>query len=182
VLPVLPADRTEYVFTDVSPWFTSRAAERFRDHPFVGYRRYDVERSPESQGIEAGRFDLVIAANVLHVVADLRAALATVSRLLAPGGVLLVLEATRPLAWVDLIFGLTEGWWRFADHDVRARHPLVSAETWARLLAQSGAADVATVEAARDDVELLSRQAIVLAQRGLAPVTDANGLGRVRRW
>ncbi|MCU1502351.1 MAG: hypothetical protein JWM12_1705, partial [Ilumatobacteraceae bacterium] len=49
VLPALPADRTAYVFTDVSDFFLARAAERFAAFPFVRYARFDIERPPADQ-------------------------------------------------------------------------------------------------------------------------------------
>ena len=60
------------MFTDVSPVFTARAAERFRDRPFVRTRPLDLERDPLDQGFAARSFDLVIAANVVHATRDIR--------------------------------------------------------------------------------------------------------------
>src|SRR5205085_5444328 len=115
VLPALPAARTKYVFSDLSPLFLARAQERMADYPFVDYRILDIERAPDAQGFDSDGFDLVIAANVLHATRDLGETLANVRRLVRPGGELLLLEGTRPQRWIDLTFGLTDGWWRFAD-------------------------------------------------------------------
>ena len=82
----MPAERTDYLFTDVSPVFTARAAERFRDRPFLRTRPLDLERDPLDQGLEARSFDVVIAANVVHATRDVRRTLAHCLRLLAPGG------------------------------------------------------------------------------------------------
>jgi len=127
----------EYVFTDVSPLFLTKAQERFRAYPFVRYELLDIERSPADQGFQQP-FDLVIAANVLHATVDLRQTLTHVRELLAPGGELILLEGTQPLTWLDLIFGLTEGWWKFTDHDLRPHHPLLAADQWQTLLQASG--------------------------------------------
>jgi len=127
----------EYMFTDVSPLFLSKAQERFGDYPFVRYEVLNIERSPASQGFQQP-FDLVIAANVLHATADLRQTLTHVRELLAPGGELILLESTQPLAWLDLIFGLTEGWWKFSDRDLRPDYPLLPAEEWQKLLQENG--------------------------------------------
>ena len=35
VLPLLPADRVEYTFTDLSPLFLDRATEQFAAYPFM---------------------------------------------------------------------------------------------------------------------------------------------------
>jgi hypothetical protein len=75
---------------------------------------------------------------VLHATRDLRQTLAHVREALAPGGVLLLVESTAARRWVDIVFGLTEGWWRFADKDLRPDHPLLSREAWSRLLREQG--------------------------------------------
>ena len=115
LLPRLPADRTEFVFTDVSAVFTALATDKFRQYPFVQYSLLDIERDPLSQSFEPHHFDVILAANVLHSTADLRGVLANVKTLLASHGLLMLLEGTRPQRLLDLIFGLTEGWWKFAD-------------------------------------------------------------------
>ncbi|WP_129674296.1 type I polyketide synthase [Candidatus Chloroploca sp. Khr17] len=135
ILPVLPAADLDYWFTDVSSHFTARAAEQW---PRVRTHSFDVERDPIAQGLPAHGFDLVIAANVLHATADLARTLRNVATVLAPEGLLLLIEGTRPLRWVDLTFGLTEGWWRFQDVAVRPTYPLLAATAWVELLAAQG--------------------------------------------
>ena len=137
MLPRLPADRVEYTFTDLSPLFLERAAEQLASYRFVRRALLDVERDPIEQGFAAGGYDVVIAANVLHATADLRQALRHAARLLAPRGLLFVLEGVAPERWVDLTFGLTDGWWRFTDTELRPRYPLVTRTVWLELLAGS---------------------------------------------
>src|SRR5690606_29499108 len=99
VAPLLPPG-TEYVFTDISPLFVARAAERFAGRPGMQFRVLDVDdRTPGEQGFAPHTFDLVIAANVLHATRDLRRTVMSVRELLRPGGVLLLLEGTRALRW-----------------------------------------------------------------------------------
>ncbi len=136
ILPLLPAGRVDYLYTDVSAGFFDAARQRFAGYGFVRYRTFDLERPPSEQG-ETGPFDLVLAANVLHATRDLGAALEHVRRLLAPGGLLLLVEGLRPQGWLDLTFGLLEGWWRFAD-GLRTDYPLLSAAGWSRAFEASG--------------------------------------------
>ncbi|MGE3913285.1 MAG: SDR family NAD(P)-dependent oxidoreductase, partial [Chloroflexota bacterium] len=142
LLPLLPADRTEYVFTDVSPLFLARAEEKFSQFPFVRYQLLDISRDLTGQGLEAGQFDLVVAANVLHATPDLAQTLTHARQLAAPGGLLLLLENTSRQRWADLTFGLTEGWWNFRDLDLRPDYPLMSADAWLKLLERVGFEDV----------------------------------------
>ena len=79
LLPHLPAERTDYLFTDISPLFLAQAEETFRAYPFVRYQSFDVERSPLAQGLEPQQYDLIVAANVLHATKDLRQSLSHMS-------------------------------------------------------------------------------------------------------
>jgi acyl transferase domain-containing protein/NADPH:quinone reductase-like Zn-dependent oxidoreductase/SAM-dependent methyltransferase/acyl carrier protein len=147
LLPKLPDDRTEYLFTDLSPHFFSKAGRDFGARPFVRFRVLDIEKDPLSQGFTAGGHDLIVAANVLHATSDLRRTLEHVRGLLAPGGLLLLLEGTRPRRWIDLSFGLTDGWWRFNDLDLRPSYPLLDPGRWRELLREQGFEAVAEVPA-----------------------------------
>jgi acyl transferase domain-containing protein/acyl carrier protein/protein-L-isoaspartate O-methyltransferase len=166
VLDHLPAERTEYVFTDVSPLFTTKAAQTFGGYPFVEYGLLDIERDPAGQGYPAESFDIILAANVLHATPKLRETLAHARSLLAPGGLLVLLEGTGKQRWLDLIFGLTEGWWKFADTDLRPSHPLLDRARWEALLADAGFEDVTSLP---DEAALGSQQSVLLARAPAAP-------------
>lgn len=169
LLPLLPADRTEYVFSDLSELFLNRAAEKFADFPFVRYQLLDIEQPAVRQGLADAQFDLVIASNVIHATRDLGESLGHVCDLLAPGGRLLFVEGTRKTRWVDLVFGLTEGWWRFDDIQLRPDYPLLSATQWQSLLASQGLVNVATVETRGATPQMVAGdvfpQALVLGQK-----------------
>jgi microcystin synthetase protein McyG len=145
VLPLLDTERTEYTFTDLSPIFLQRATEQFAGYPFLRTALLDIERNPLEQGFTAGKYDIVIAANVLHATADLKQALQHVQRLMAPGALLLLLEGLAPARWVDLTFGLTEGWWRFTDTLLRPNYCLISSGRWIDLLQDLDFRDVASI-------------------------------------
>ena len=138
VLAALPADKTRYLFTDLSRLFLDRAAAKFAGYPFVEYSLLDAEKPFAPQAVPEHAFDLVIAANVLHATRDLALTLGHARAALAPGGCLLLLEGSRAHRWVDVTFGLTEGWWRFEDVNVRPSHPLLPAARWLELLRDAG--------------------------------------------
>ncbi len=142
VLSALPADRTEYYFTDLSPSFLEKAKERFRGNPAMRYRTLDIERPLDEQGIDPGAFDLVIASDVIHATRDLRETLGNVRALLAPGGALLMLEVTECPTYLDLVFGMTEGWWLYKGDPERPAHCTLGASRWTGLLSDSGFRDV----------------------------------------
>lgn len=160
LLPQLPAERTVYHFTDVSYLFMTKAEQKFQDYPFVEYRVLDIEQDPQAQGFASQDYDLILAANVLHATVDMGQTLTHVSQLLAPEGLLVLLEGTQPQAWVDLIFGLTEGWWKFTDTALRADSALLSTAQWQEFLPtlDFDPVEVITAEAAE-----LSQQAVIVA-------------------
>ncbi len=162
LLEVLPSDRTEYTFTDISPLFLQSAAGKFQAYPFIRYQLLDIECDPVEQDFGARTFDVIIAANVLHATRDLRQTLRHVKQLLAPRGLLLLIEGTEPQHWVDVTFGLTSGWWRFHDLDLRPDYPLLSAEKWIDLLATLGFEEVATLALPQSGAEVLG-QAVIIA-------------------
>ena len=131
VLDGLGDHRFDYLYTDLSPALVQKAQARW---PQLRHEVLDIEQPPA----ELGRFDLVIAANVLHATRDLRKTMENVRRLVAPGGWLILVEATQSEAWGELTFGLTEGWWRFTDRGLRRDQPLIDVAGWRRLLAESG--------------------------------------------
>ncbi|RJS23212.1 polyketide synthase [Corallococcus sp. H22C18031201] len=170
LLRELPPERTEYVFTDISPLFLQRAAREFQAHGFVTYRALDIEKDPVAQGFEPGGFDVIVAANVLHATASLRDTLRHARRLLAPTGMLVLVEATRTRRWVDLTFGLTSGWWRFSDTDVRPSHPLISSARWKTLLCEAGFTECAAL--AKEEHEASLQAAVLLARLPEASTRD----------
>ena len=167
VLKRLP-DTAEYLFTDISPVFLSRAQDKFRDHRFVRYRTFDVERDPRSQGLAPGSFDIILAAHVVHATADLRRTFAHVRDLLSPGGILVLLEGTQAVPWVDLVFGLTEGWWKSTDFDLRPRYPLLPPHGWRDVMAEAGFESIERASLADEDPLLWTSSSVFLARRGRA--------------
>lgn len=126
----------EFWFTDVSPAFLARAERELADDR-VRYVRFDVEFSPLAQNLPSRHFDVVVAGNVLHATAHRGQSLGNMSQLLRPGGRLLLLECTTAHPWLDMVFGITEGWWR-ADSEQGPAHPLLAADEWLSKLRAHG--------------------------------------------
>ncbi|NES18381.1 MAG: SDR family NAD(P)-dependent oxidoreductase, partial [Symploca sp. SIO3E6] len=164
ILPHLNPHQTEYVFTDIGSLFTSKAQEKFRDYPFVRYQQLDIEQDPTTQGFEEHQYDLIVAANVIHATTDLRQTLANVQQLLAPGGILVLLEITTHLRWADLFAGLLEGWWRFQDVDLRCNHPLLKSSQWQKLLQESNFPEVVVLPGTQSTHPELFQQSVIIAQ------------------
>jgi len=164
VLPLLADTGVRYVFTDVSPLFLERARAKLADYGCVDYRLLDIGRDPAEQGYEDASFDIVVASNVLHATPDLGRTLEHVRRLLAPGGLLVLLEGVREQRFGDLTVGMTDGWWCFTDTEVRPRYPLLSRSGWVNQLERHGFEQVRAASPAGDDErDVLSQQAVILA-------------------
>ncbi len=138
VLDCLPAENLGYLYTDIGPTFVAKARARFGHDQRMDFATFDLERDLAGQGLEAGRYDLIIAANVVHATADLRTSLARIRSLLKPNGLLALLEVVKPQRWFDLTVGLTTGWWAFTDLDIRPDYPTLTAEGWRALLSEGG--------------------------------------------
>lgn len=172
LLGVLPVGRCEYVYTDVSPHFLAKAKARFSEFNFVTYKLLDIETDPTSQGFAPHQFDLIIASNVLHATRDLRNTMMHVKQLLSPEGLLVMLEGTYPQRWVDLVFGLLKGWWRFEDHDLRPSYPMLYPKQWIQLLTELGFTDPTVLFNANRKIKDLYHHDVVIA-RGGETVNDA---------
>ncbi len=161
VLPVLPKDQTEYMFTDLGPAFLSKAKQRFSDSPFIQYTTLDIERDPVEQGIAQGSVDFILASNVLHATADLKKTLANLKSCLASGGMLMFEEVVRRRAAWDNVFGLLEGWWRYTDTERRRESALLGREQWKSLLGECGFTDAACFHCSPHDDE--AEQSVFIA-------------------
>ena len=175
VLAALPAGGFEYVYTDISADLLAAARERFarerfdRDGAPLQYRVLNIERDPAAQGFETHGYDLVVAANVLHATRDLGEALEHCRALLVPSGTLLALEGLRRQGWLDLTFGLLDGWWRFSDA-YRTDGALVGETVWRRALAEAGYGEAAVLSPGAE-----APQGVIVA-RGPAKVVEPPGL------
>lgn len=158
VLPLLPADRVHYVYTDISSTLLEAAKSKFNTYPFIDYQLFDIEKDWQQQGLVAHSFDLVLAANVIHATSDVTASLQVIKQLLVPKGRLLLVEAMHHFTWLALTFGLTPGWWRFNDKGLRQDCPLLSCQQWLALLSKTNFSEAAAIS-----TEAKPLQAVLLA-------------------
>ncbi|WP_254073322.1 non-ribosomal peptide synthetase [Acidisphaera sp. S103] len=138
LLPLLPAGRAEYRFTDISRFFLDRATETFSGIPGLSFGLLDLDRPAAAQGVPPGSIDIIVAASVLHDARRIEPMLTDLAATLAPGGVLLAIEETVFHPAYDLGMGLQQGFDRMTDRDLRPEHPLLSRSAWADVLGRSG--------------------------------------------
>lgn len=129
---------SQYDFTDISPSFFEKARDLFSIYGSrINFKVLDIERDVSQQSFEAGTYDLVVAANVLHATKHLDTTLRHVRELLKPGGRLVLLEQTGDFARGGFAFGLLPGWWLSTD-GYRSWGPTVTPEKWDRILSLNG--------------------------------------------
>jgi SAM-dependent methyltransferase len=144
LLPLLPPKQSVFLFTDVSKFFTDLGRKKFQELPFVHYKELDIEADPVPQGFPAESCDWIVAAHVLHATRNVEETLRHILRLLAPGGVLLLLEETRFQRKYNFSMGFLPGFDHFEDYDRRPLHPLLSSAKWREALLTAGFVDFAT--------------------------------------
>lgn len=129
-----------YTFTDISSALianTKRTFEARYGESIAGRIEYavlNIEQQPPASMQES--YHLVLSSNCIHATKDLRQSCTNIQKLLrTDGGMLCLLELTRPQAWLDCVFGLLDGWWRFEDD---RSYALIDEHRWKDLLLGSG--------------------------------------------
>ncbi|KAF8241412.1 hypothetical protein K440DRAFT_656775 [Wilcoxina mikolae CBS 423.85] len=124
-----------YDYTDISAGFFEKAKELFADTAdHMSFRILDAEKDPIQQGFEAGKYDLIVAANVIHATKDLDVTLQNARKLLKPGGKLILYEMINPAVLrTGFAFGVLSGWW-LAVKENRKWGPLMSQKDWDAVL------------------------------------------------
>jgi len=146
VAAISAIDQVHYHFTDVSPVFTRRAEEKFAAYPFMHYGVLDLQKDPDKQGFEAGTYDLIIAANVVHATDHVGHTLTRLRSLLKPGGHLLLREITQPMRLFDFVFGPLVS--PLLDLEARDGQVFLTKELWRK---QCRAAGFARIDWLPDD-------------------------------
>nr|APX43978.1 polyketide synthase [Pestalotiopsis microspora] len=123
----------EYTFTDLSPSMVANARRTFgKQYPFMRFAVHDIEKSPAD---DLKGQHLVLASNAVHATRNLVVSGRNIRETLRPDGFVMILEMTEVVPFVDLVFGLLEGWWLFDDG---RKHAVVTAEHWERELHAAG--------------------------------------------
>ena len=123
----------QYTVTDISSSLVATARKRFKQYPFMEYRTLDIEKPPTPELLHSQH--IVLATNCVHATHNLMESTKNIHDILRPDGFLLMLEMTEQLVWVDLVFGLVEGWWLFNDG---RKHALAPPSIWQKTLQSVG--------------------------------------------
>ena len=146
-----------YTVTDISSSLVATARKRFKEYPFMQFKVLDIEKPPPTDMLHTQH--MILATNCVHATHSLVNSTTNLHNLLRSDGFLMMLEMTEPLPWVDLIFGLVEGWWLFDDG---RRHALASPFVWQKTLHAAGYGHVDWTEGNRPEASV-QRLIIALA-------------------
>jgi acyl transferase domain-containing protein/acyl carrier protein len=102
IMPVLPAERADYLFTDPTDAALGRVSHRLSSHRFARFEVLDLSREFTEQGISPGYFDLVIGSNAVGTSKNPREVLSRIQTVMAPGAHLLLIEAHKD-RFTDLV-------------------------------------------------------------------------------
>lgn len=155
----VPSSRWDYLFTDVSRYFTDLAA---REWPALRTGLLDINRPAAGQGVPDGSADVVVCANVLHNAKDIRAAVEAVFRMLAPGGVATIIDSTAPNAPLMASMEFKEGLTGATDARARTGSPFFALAEWREALDASLLETVAVMPPAGDVLERGAQHVFVL--------------------
>lgn len=123
----------EYVYTDLGASLVKAAARKFKDVEGMSFEVLDIEKAPKSE--HEGAFHFVIATNCVHATRNLEVSLGNIRKMVRDDGALALIEVTKNMFWLDIVFGVLEGWW--LSNDGR-EHPLVDEMQWARKMKRAG--------------------------------------------
>ncbi len=137
ILPSLPPKQTTYIYTDISSYFLELGQQEFGHNACFETGLFDLEKSPQAQGYEPHSFDVVIAGGVVHATRSIKESLEHIRLLLAPDGLLLMVEPSKLNPFWQLFMGLQQGFDRFEDTSLRD-NPLLSPQQWQQVLVTEG--------------------------------------------
>jgi acyl transferase domain-containing protein/enoyl-CoA hydratase/carnithine racemase/acyl carrier protein/SAM-dependent methyltransferase len=168
ILEVLQSvsESVEFCFSDISLSFIRNARRRFAErYPWVEYRALNIEEDLSRQGFEAHRFDIIVAAHVLHDTRDIDLALEQVRRLLRPGGLLVMDEYTSVKDCLFFSGALLHGYWLFQDPEKRLRDScLLGVSQWIRALERKGFAVAGSNTLPTQSLDAACSQSVMLCE------------------
>ncbi|MFJ8601429.1 amino acid adenylation domain-containing protein [Streptomyces shenzhenensis] len=167
LVPVLAEYGVDYLFTDASAFFLNEARERFADHTWVRYQRFDVDQDPRSQHLLPNTFDVVVCANTLHAAADADMAVGRLRELLVPGGQLVFVENTRDenlplLVSMEFLEVAGRAWTDVREHTGQS---FLTHAQWRELLGRHAASDVTSLPAVQDALALTGQEVFIATMK-----------------
>ncbi len=159
LLPLLPAEQCDYLYTHASEDVVSKAGFELEEWLFAKVQTLDIEQTinTETDTIALADFDLIIANHTLYPIHNLALALNNIQQLLAPQGMLL-LQERPPSSFTDFTLGLDADWWKHTETTDKPLSLLLNQHEWKSALEQAGFENITAVtepESLGDDASFL---------------------------
>jgi NADPH:quinone reductase-like Zn-dependent oxidoreductase len=124
-----------YHYTNISQLYIDQVRENLAQYPRLTIGTLDLEGDLQSQGYEAGNYDIIFATNIFSRTQDPGRALRNASMLLSPGGRLVANEPRLPTSLQSgFITGLVSSWWM----DTKDWTETDSMKQWQQLFTNNG--------------------------------------------
>ncbi|KAF4990487.1 hypothetical protein FGRMN_8444 [Fusarium graminum] len=168
-----------FTFTDISAGFFDKAKKKFAEWDRMEFKTLDIEKDVQEQGFTE-KYDLVVAANVLHATADLKYAMKNIRSLLNDDGYLLVGELSEDLTSANFLWGPLTGWWLRPRSPGRSG-PGLTMNEWRQELCEDFDG-VSEIEVSREnsDIDQLSSTIVMIARAKPASDTRRGPLSTER--
>lgn len=158
-------ENVDYIYTDLSNAFVQYGKRVYgKKHSFMKFELFNVERDPLLQGFQLAEYDIIIGSNVLHATKNIGNTVRNLRTVLKPSGWIIVNEITKIQTFLNLTFGLTDGWWLFDDNVRLEGGPLLSVENWGKVFKEEHFAGVVGVDTLMSGKKV--SQDVVIAQNG----------------
>lgn len=138
ILKLLPSDNCTYTYIDESSFFVDEALVKYKKYPHFAAENLDINIPPINQGFPSHGFDMIIAYNTLHRVSNINKSISFIKSMLAPAGILLMMESTRNSNMELITTGLFEHGKKYTDFRRDTNRPLISIGDWMTLLSEGG--------------------------------------------
>jgi len=183
LVSLLPKDRGRYLYADESSFFTDKTRQKLGDISSLEYALLDMNRAPSQQGYEPHSFDMIVADNTLHRAKNIEITLEYVKEMLAPGGLLFLIESTQNSRLMLTTVGFLEDGFSHLEDERKANHlPLISVEKWREIFKKKSFSRVMTFPEYGHAAEVFGQHLIVAqAPETVRVFESANIVDALRR-
>ncbi|KAA8996660.1 amino acid adenylation domain-containing protein [Affinibrenneria salicis] len=162
LIPVLADFSVDYFYSDISPFFLNEARQQYSAYPWVRYGLLDINQDYISQGFTAGNWDVIVCANVLHNAKNAPAVLSQLRELCAPGGTMIVIEATKEIPALMTSMEFEIGLSGFTDERADSNQTFFTDEQWRRMFTAAGGDLVCVYPPVSDALSCIGQMTFVI--------------------
>ncbi|MCR4567046.1 MAG: acyltransferase domain-containing protein [Pseudobutyrivibrio sp.] len=130
----------EYWFTDISASFISLYGQsgKLSQHKNIKYQVFDISKSASKQGIPENYFDIVVGFDVVQATHSIEDALCNLRDVLIPGGMISLIQTYYNHPIINLIYGMSPGWWNYTKDEIRGSSIVLKPDEWVYELQKMG--------------------------------------------